>query len=563
MKTNLRINKTHINKKVTLIGWVNKIRKLGELIFIDLRNNNELVQILITKNNKNFLKAKELGNEFIIEVKGKVVKRKNINRNIYSGEIEIIADSIKIISQAEQTPLIIDEETDALEKIRMQYRYLDLRRPNIMNLFIQRSKFMKIIRDYFHKLSFLEIETPIITKPSVGGADELKVLSQNHKGKYYSLVQSPQIYKQLLIYSGFNKYFQIAKCFRDEDSRSDRQLEFTQLDMEVSFSSSQKIQSIIEILMVKLFKDIKKVDLKIPFKKITYKEAIENYGSDKPDIRFKNQLYEITDIFSVTKIDFVKNLLTKGNEIFGLGFNEKIEKLFIKKLEKKFIQQGIKGISWIRIENSKFIDGSIDLYSSEEIKQLVNIFGKNVTILYIVGKRQIVQEVLGRIRIELAEKLNLIKKNVFSFVWVIDWPLFKKVDKKFESMHNPFTAVQKNQEEMLLNGKNLDELIAQGYDLVLNGNEIGGGSIRINDYKLQKKVFEILNLSEYQIADQFGWFLRAQRFGIPYHGGIALGLDRILSIVFDQKSIREVIAFPKTTHGTDDMTGAPININKL
>lgn len=563
MNNNLKLNKNNENEQIHIAGWVKKTRKLGELIFIDLRVCNDIVQIVVDKNHDSFDLVQSLRNEYVIEVKGKVVIRKNINKDLPSGEVEIFASEIKLISKSKQTPLIIDNETDALEQIRMKYRYLDLRRPNIKGIIQNRSKINHIIRNYFYENDFTEIETPIITKPTPGGANELKVLSQNHKDKYYSLVQSPQIYKQLLMYGGVEKYYQIARCFRDEDSRKDRQIEFTQLDIEVAFTNEQQIKTTIEKLLKKLWKDLINVDINIPFESISYNDAINHYGSDKPDTRIENKLFLLTNDLKDTKINFISNAINNSKEVVAVSFEEKLSKSFIKKIEEKVKSEGAEGLISLRIENKKLIDGSIKIFNEDEIKKISEKAGKNSTTLFIIGEKKETLELMGRVRILVAENLNLLDENKFNFLWIEDWPLFLKDEEgKFESSHNPFTSVKESQIKDFMNNKNIESLISRAYDIVLNGNEIGGGSIRFNNFEQQSKAFEIIGLDKKTIENNFGWFLEAMQFGIPYHGGIALGIDRIMAIMLKQNSIRDVIAFPKTTRGTDEMFDSPIEIEK-
>ncbi len=560
MNNNFKLNIDNVNQKVHLAGWVKKSRRLGDLIFIDLRKMDEIVQIVVKKEDPIYEITNSLRSEYVIEVKGTVVERKDKNSNIPSGDIEISASDIVIVSKAKQTPMIIDDETDALEPIRMEYRYLDIRRPIVKEMLIQRSNINKIIRNYFLSNEFIEIETPIITKPTPGGANELKVLSANHLDKYYSLVQSPQIYKQLLMYGGIDKYFQIAKSFRDEDSRKDRQLEFTQIDLEVAFTNEEEIQGITERLLKDIWKESKGIDIKIPFERMTYQYAIDNYGSDKPDTRFENKLVDLSDELKDSEINFISNAIKGGSSVIAVGFEEDIQSKSIKQLEKTAQEEGASGLAWIRIEDGKLVNGSIKLFTDKEIADLSFKIGKTTTILFTVGEKKLSQEIMGRVRISVAQKFNLTNAKQFNFLWITAWPLFEKnKEGKLESAHNPFTAVANDQIDNLMNGES-EGLFSRAYDVVLNGNEIGGGSIRFNNLEQQYKAFEIMGLGKEEIDENFGWFLEAFEYGIPYHGGIALGIDRILAIMFNKNSIRDVIAFPKSTKGTDEMTKAPIDL---
>ncbi len=563
-------NKYIIGKTIEVNGWVNKNRRMGELIFIDLRNIDGIIQIVVEKDNKFYDIANTLRSEDVVSIKGKIVERKNKNKNIPTGNIEIIAEKIRVVSKAKQTPLIIDDVTDALEPVRMEYRYLDLRRMPNQQALIFRSNLYKLIRNYFYKLDFKEIETPVITKPTPGGANELRVLSSNHKGKEYALVQSPQIYKQLLMYSGIDKYFQIAKCFRDEDSRADRQLEFTQLDIEKNFTSEKEIQNIIEKLVKKMWNDLLGIKIEYKFKHISYDDAINNYGSDKPDLRIKETIRDITNLLENSNIDFINNLLSKGNKAKIITFDESVSSSFVKKEEEIAKSEKVNGLSWLRVENNVIVGGSLKKLDEMVVKKISELLKKETyTLFLIIDENQLALEVIGRLRNRVASKLNLIDENSFEFAWVVDWPLFElNAEGKIDSVHNPFTNISLKdlkKFESIESDKEVKKLLklkARGYDLVLNGSEIGGGSIRINNRKTQEKVFELIGISKSEIKENFGWFLDAQEFGIPEHGGIALGIDRILSIMLKTSTIRDVIAFPKSTKGTDEMTKSPIKIKK-
>ncbi len=564
MKKNILTLK-NVGESVTLNGWVKKIRFMGDLIFIDLRNINGITQLVANKsvNIDIYEISKKIRNEDVISIVGKVVERKNKNKNIPSGEIEIEFSELEIISKvAKQLPMIIDNETDALEPLRMEYRYLDLRREVNSEAIIFRSKFNSVIRNFLEENNFLEIETPVITAPTPGGANELKVLSSNHEGKEFSLVQSPQIYKQLLMYSGFEKYYQIAKSFRDEDSRADRQLEFTQLDIEASFVDDKYIQNLIENLVFKLWKEMLGKKITIPFKKMSYKIAMESYGSDKPDLRFENKLNDLTELFSSTKINFIKSSIEQNKKVKAIFFDKlEINNSKIKKYEELMKSQGASGLAWLKI-NGNDISGSLKAISISELESIKNIakenkFDNDFVMFVIIDENKKALELLGRLRVIIASEFELFDKSEFNFLWVIDFPAFElNSNNELDSVHNPFTKPKGNLSDNLTK----DELLNMNsfaYDLVLNGNEIGGGSIRINDKKQQIKVFEILGIKPKQIDESFGWMLKAYDYGIPNHAGIALGIDRVISLMLDKNSIRDVIAFPKSTKGTDEMTGAP------
>ncbi len=565
MNNSFFINIKNKGEKIELKGWVNKSRRMGELVFFDLRNGIDIIQVVVESDSNAFEIANSLRSEFVVSVLGKVVERKNKNSNLHTGEIEIKATEISIINKSKQTPMIIRDETDALEQKRLEYRYLDLRRPMNQKILRIRSEFNKIIRDYFYNNKFIEIETPIITKPTLGGAGELKVLSENHDGKYYSLVQSPQVYKQLLMYGGIEKYFQIARCFRDEDSRSDRQLEFTQLDIELAFTSESEIMNYINGLLKIITNKFKGVNItEIPI--ISYEDALDKYGSDKPDIRFENLIYDLTDELRNTKINFISQGISDNKNVKALFFEGDLSNSEIKKMEETIKSQGSSSFVWSKFNND-LITGSLKSLNLEEvnlIKTKLNI--KNNGILFmIIDTKFNSLEFIGRIRLLVAKKLNLIDDDKLSFLWVNKFPLFEKNSEgNIESMHNPFTSVL---EEDLIKFRNatkdsneLLDLYSNAYDIVLNGTEIGGGSIRFSNISDQNKAFELIGLSEQEVESNFGWFLEAQKYGIPQHGGVALGLDRILSILFKKESIRDVIAFPKSTSGSDEMMKAPIEL---
>ncbi len=566
MSNNFKLTINDINTNVNLKGWVNKSRRLGELVFFDIRKGKELVQCVVSSSSPAYEIANSLRTEYVISVTGNVVERKDKNPDLASGDIEVIVEDIKIISKSEQTPMLIRDETDALEAKRLEYRYLDLRRNVNQDIIKERSRMNRIIREFFYGLDFTEVETPIITKPTPGGAGEFKVISENHEGKYYSLAQSPQIYKQLLMYGGVDKYFQIARCFRDEDSRSDRQLEFTQLDLEQAFTTQEEIMNNINNLLIKLTKEIVNIDIdSIPV--MTYNEAMNKYGSDKPDIRFGNEIFDLTNELKETPLNFIKAGIEEGKEVKGIFFEDELSNGEIKKLEETIKSQGASGLAWAKF-SEEGIAGSLKSLSEENvasIKTKMNINNKGM-LLMVIDEMYDALEYIGRVRLLVAEKLNLIKEGLYAFTWVVDFPLFEKNSEgNIEAMHNPFTSIKDEFKDkfksLTINDK--EELLSipsNAYDIVLNGFEIGGGAIRISNADEQDKVFELIGITPEEIESNFGWFLEAQKYGVPEHGGIALGLDRILAILLNTNSIRDVIAFPKTSNGTDEMMKAPIDL---
>ncbi len=565
-KNNFNLTKQNIGEKVELKGWINKSRRLGELVFFDIRNGKALVQAVVSSDCESYELANSLRSEFVVSVSGEVVERKDKNPNLPSGEIEIVVDKIVLINKSEQTPMLIKDETDALEPKRLEYRYLDLRRGINQDMLRTRSKMNQVIREYFLENSFVEVETPMITKPTPGGAGEFKVISDNHEGKYYSLVQSPQIYKQLLMYGGLDKYFQIARCFRDEDSRSDRQLEFTQLDIELSFSTQEEIRNYINELLRKIVKEIRNEDIaEIPL--MTFEDAMTKYGSDKPDIRFGNEISDLTNELKETPMNFISDGISQGKEAKAIFFEGELSNGDIKKIEEEIKSQGASGLAWAKFNEGE-ISGSLKSLSEQnvnDIKSKMNI-NSNGVLLMIIDDKLDALEYLGRVRIMVANKLGLIDESKLAFTWVVDFPLFEKNSEgNIESMHNPFTSIKDEHKDkfktLSINDKeDLLGILSNAYDIVLNGYEIGGGSIRISDFQEQDKVFELIGITQEEIETNFGWFLEAQKYGIPQHGGIALGLDRVLAILLQKNSIRDVIAFPKTSHGTDEMMKAPIDL---
>ncbi|AHK22556.1 Aspartate--tRNA ligase [Candidatus Hepatoplasma crinochetorum Av] len=566
MNNNFNLTEKDINKKIKLTGWIDKIRKLGDLIFFDLRNSGKIIQVVVTNKTEDIYKiAKNLTKEDVILVEGVLNKRKNINKNLKTGTIEIIADNLNIISKAKTLPFIIADQTDGLEPLRMRYRYLDIRRNNVYNILKFRSNFNKLIRTYFDKLDFLEIETPTITKLTFGGASEFRVLSKNHPGYQYGLVQSPQIYKQLLMYGGIEKYYQIARCYRDEDLRKDRQLEFTQLDLEKSFTTKEEIKEIIENLLVNLFDKLLKIKVKKPFQTLKYQEAIDNYGIDKPDLRYPEKIYN----FNLLKKD-LNISLQNDQSLIGIYFpfilSESKIKNYLLKIKAK------SDFSFLAFKENKLINTNLKNINHQKILNFIFLQKQNLknskqfSLILIKDKDLKAKEIIGKLRIKIAIDNKLFDQNQFNFVWVEDFPLFELLkDLKLGSMHNPFTNFKKDDFDLFWNLKinekeELLKLNSEAYDIVLNGIEIGGGALRIIDPIIQKRIFEILNLKKKEIENDFAFLLEAQKYGIPTHGGIALGLDRLIAIMLKIDSIKEIIAFPKSSKGTDEMMGGPTKI---
>lgn len=546
-----------LGQNVNLHGFVAKTRNLGGMIFIDLRDRSGVVQLVISPDHAQYELAKTIRNEFVIDVTGTVIERVSKNPNMVTGNIEIDVSEVNIISKAETTPLIIAEETDALEEVRFKYRYLDLRRPNMQARLLLRHRVNKIIHNYMDVQEFIEVETPILSKSTPEGARDYLVPSRVHEGEFYALPQSPQLYKQLLMLAGFEKYYQIVRCFRDEDLRTDRQPEFTQLDIEQSFIQEEDIYHLIEGLLHKIFKELKGIDIPLPFQRLPYEEAMERYGSDKPDLRFEMELKDVTALAQQTEFGVFQNaaaikaIVVPGGAKFTRkeidGFTE-----FVKIYKAK-------GLAWMKVVDNT-LEGPIAKFFTDEEKKafLTQTSADNESILlFVADSLDITRNALGQLRLHIAKKIALIPENTYKFAWIVDWPLFEydeDLDRYFAA-HHPFTAAKVGQEDLVLTDK--QAVSARAYDIVLNGYEIGGGSIRIHTPERQKQMLEAIGMDEQTIQEQFGFLLEAYSFGAPIHGGVALGLDRLMMILTDTELISDVIAFPKTLSARDLMMASP------
>ncbi len=564
------LREKHIDEKVILNGWVDNRRDLGGVIFIDLRDRYGITQVVFepSYNESAHETAKDLRNEFVISIEGKVRKRPEGTENpsIPTGFVDVMVDKLIILNKAKTPPFQIKDEIDVNEELRLKYRYLDLRRNEMKNNLITRHKIYQVVRNYFDSNDFIEIETPVLMKSTPEGARDFLVPSRLHKGKFYALPQSPQTYKQILMVSGFDRYYQIVKCFRDEDLRADRQPEFTQIDVEMSFVHEEDIFTVMEGLMKEIFKKVKGIDIELPLPRLTFEEAMEKYGSDKPDLRFGLEMKTLNEIvkksgFRVFK-DTIENegivtsLLAKG---CGNYTRNQLDVLtdFVKKL-------GAGGLIWMRVKNST-LEAPISKFLSEEEKTgiIETLNAEEGDLVFIIsGKKLKTLSIMGTLRLEMARRMNLLKEESKpNLLWVTDFPLFEWDDEtqRYYAMHHPFTSPKLEDVEKLETEP--AEVHARAYDLVLNGNEIAGGSIRIHDSGLQSKMFKALGISEEEAEEKFGFLLEAFKYGAPPHGGIAFGLDRMVMLLTNNNSIRDVIAFPKTTSGLSLMDGAPSSVS--
>ena len=561
MNLNTDYNIKNVGEVITLNGWVQKVRNLGGVIFIDLRDRSGIMQLVVRPESSSYEIASNLKNEYVINVEGKVVAREKVNSNIPTGEIEIEVESMRLLNKSLELPFEVSDTTTALEDTRLKYRYLDLRRNTLSSNLITRHKITLAVRNFLDKERFVEVETPVLCKSTPEGARDYLVPSRVNKGKFYALPQSPQIFKQLLMVGGIGRYFQIAKCFRDEDLRADRQPEFTQIDIEMSFVSENDVMDLAERLVAYVFKEIKDIDIKLPLMKMKYDDAIEKYGSDKPDLRFGMEIEDITDIFKNTEIGFFKGNIDNGgiiNAIVAKNAASNYSRKEIDKLTDYVKTYKASGLAYLKIEDE--ISGSIaKLMSEEEKNNLIDKLAleKGDIVFIISDKKAIVKTALGALRCKLARDLNLIDSSDYKLLWVVDFPSFEwsEENDRFMATHHPFTAPKDEDVDKLLTDK--AHCYSKAYDIVINGYEAGGGSIRIHDESVQEKMFEALELTPEQIKTKFGFFVDALKYGTPPHGGLAFGLDRLTMLLTGTENIRDVIAFPKTASASDLMSECP------
>ena len=567
MKTiwNNKLNIKNVGEVVTLYGWVSKKRNLGGLIFIDLRDRSGIVQLVIRPENKYYELAETLKNEYVITVSGTVVERESKNEKMATGEIEVEVTELTLLNEALESPFQITDNTNALEDTRLKYRYLDIRRGEIKEKLETRHKIMLAIRNFLNKEDFLEIETPILCKSTPEGARDYLVPSRVNKGTFYALPQSPQIFKQLLMVGGIERYFQIAKCFRDEDLRADRQPEFTQVDIEMSFVTEDDVMGLTEKLIAHVFKEVKGMEISLPLQRMKYDNAIKNYGSDKPDLRFDMIIQDVTEAFKNTEITFIKDALEKNGIINGIVVKDAADKYSRKEIDKctDFVKT-YKATGLIYLKKEAELIGSIaKLLTEVEKETLIDTLHleENDLVFLVVGDYNMVKTSLGALRCKLAKDLELIKENDYTLLWVTDFPTFEYSEEegRFVACHHPFTAPKDEDIEKLLTDKS--HCYSKAYDIVINGYEAGGGSIRIHDAKVQEKMFEALELTNDDIEQKFGFFVRALKYGTPPHGGLALGLDRLTMLLTNTENIRDVIAFPKTASASDLMSECPNTVS--
>ncbi len=567
------MKRTHVNgqlrlsdvgKKVTLIGWVAKRRNLGSLVFIDLRDRTGITQILVDE--KLTEQVKNVRNEYILSVTGEVIERTSKNPNLPTGDIEVKAEEIEIINTANQTPFIIADETDALEDTRLKYRYLDLRRPVLQQKLFTRAKIVKAMHEYLDDNGFIEVETPVLAKSTPEGARDYLVPSRVHPGCFYALPQSPQQFKQLLMVAGFERYYQVARCFRDEDLRADRQLDFTQLDIEMSFMSQDEILEMTEGLLKKVMKDVKGIDIETPFRRFTYNYAMNTYGSDKPDTRFELKFTELKDVFANSTFKAFEEGLKKKGAIKAMVVDDadKYSRKDTDALTELAKKNGAKGLVVLKYHEGALTGSAVKFFSEEEIKGVIETLNlkENQMVLITAGDWIKASTALGAVRSHLGKKLHLYDPNTFDFLWIVDFPLleYSEEDQRYYSVHHPFT--RPNDEDLPLLDSDPLSVRSYAYDVVLNGYELGGGSLRIYDCDMQEKMFELLSLSKEEIENRFGFFIDALKYGTPPHGGLALGLDRVAMILTGSESLRDVIAFPKNANAKCPMSDAPTPVDQ-
>ena len=563
------VREANISEKITVMGWVQRKRNLGSLVFVDLRDRTGLLQLVFGEeiNKEAFEKADLVKSEYCIAVTGEVIRRESPNNNIPTGMVEVKGESIKILSESETPPIYIKENLDANENLRLKYRYLDLRRPDMQRTLMIRHRTAKVVRDYLDEQGFLEMETPMLTKSTPEGARDYLVPSRNYPGMFYALPQSPQIFKQLLMVSGYDKYFQIVKCFRDEDLRANRQPEFTQIDLEMSFVEQDDVIALNEGLLQRVFKEVRGIDIQLPIRRMPYAEAMSKYGSDKPDLRFGMEIQDITEVVKDSEFAVFKGAIEKGGSVRAIVANncadmgrKKIDKLgeFVKTYKAK-------GLAWIAYKDGEIKSPIAKFFSEEEMNNILDASGAKVgdLVLIVADIDSVVLQALGALRLELAKELGILEgNNEFNFVWITEFPMFEydEEEKRYVALHHPFTSPM--DEDLHLLETDPGKARAKAYDIVLNGEELGGGSIRIHDTDLQKRIFNLLGFSDESAWERFGFLLEAFKYGPPPHGGLAYGLDRMVMFLAGTDNIKDVITFPKNQNAYCPMSEAPNVVDK-
>lgn len=555
-------------KEVVLMGWVQRERNLGSLIFLDLRDTTGITQIVFddTISDDMFKKTEKVRAEFVLAIRGKVRKRQSVNKEILTGEIEVLADEIRILDTAKTPAIYIKDDDNVSESMRLKYRYLDLRKPFMQENLKLRAKTAKVVRDFFYENNFVEIETPMLTKPTPEGARDYLVPSRVNPGEFYALPQSPQLMKQLLMVSGMDRYYQIAKCFRDEDLRANRQPEFTQIDVEMSFVDVEDVIEINEKFLYKLFKELKGIEIQIPIKRMTYREAMDRFGVDKPDLRFGFELVDISDIVKDSVFKVFSGAVKNGGAVRGInvkGYGDKFTRKDITSLEEYVKTYGAKGLAWIKITEDGMTSPIAKFLEDEELDSILSRMDgqKGDLLLFVADKNSIVFDSLGNLRNEVARRLDTIDKDELNLVWITEFPLFEydEEERRYVAKHHPFTSPMEEDIDRLESSP--ETVRAKAYDIVINGDEMGGGSIRISNSDLQRRMFKALGLSEEEANDKFGFLLEAFKYGTPPHGGIAYGFDRLIMTLTNSSNIRDVIAFPKTQSATCLLTDAPTGVS--
>jgi aspartyl-tRNA synthetase len=555
-----------VGRDVVLIGWVHRVRDLGSLVFIDLRDRHGMTQVIVRDNDTLVADAKRLRSEFVVAVTGQVEHRapETVNAKIATGHIEVSAAELRLLNEAKTPPFMIGDDVEVTEETRLKYRYIDLRRPRMQRNMIMRHRATMAVRHYFDEQGFLEIETPMLTKSTPEGARDYLVPSRVHPGEFYALPQSPQIFKQILMIAGMDRYFQIVKCFRDEDLRADRQPEFTQVDLEISYATEDLVFAMLEPLMERLMALIGR-DAPRPFLRLPYAEAMARYGSDKPDLRCGMEIKDLSSAFKSSEFSVFRNAIEAGGEVrgFAVAGAAKYSRRELDELVEQAKQLGATGLVWARAADAAVQSPALKAAGEDAIRRALELAGAGPAdlVLMAAGPHEATSKILGQLRLNVAKKESLLDPDTFAFLWVVDFPMFEwmEEEKRYEFMHHPFTAPLESDRHLLETDQGRAR--ARAYDLVLNGSEIGGGSIRIHDQALQRLIFKLLGISDDEARLRFGFFVDALEYGTPPHGGIALGLDRIVAMLCGEPSIRDVIAFPKTAQAVDLMAGAPSSVS--